>query len=75
MAFKTWHTTRHIKLLKGTLIFLLFLGSCTIPRKYQKGKPFVAKNSIEVKEGNFNNDERNAVKSRLNAQLDDSSKI
>ncbi len=75
MAFKTWHTIRLTELLKGTLIFLLFLGSCTIPRKYQKGKPFVAKNSIEVKEGNFNNDERSAVKSRLNAQLDDSSKI
>lgn len=75
MALTTWHTTRLIKSLKGTLIFLLFLSACTIPRKYQKGKPFVAKNSIEVKEGNFNSDERNALKSRLNAQLDDSSKI
>ncbi|HEX2684595.1 MAG TPA: hypothetical protein VHL77_11710, partial [Ferruginibacter sp.] len=59
-----------------TLFFIcLFLSSCTIAKKYQKGKPFVAKNNIEVKGGNFSNDERAILRSRLNAQLDDSSKI
>lgn len=75
MALKTRHITRLNDPLKGILCFLVFLSSCTIVKKYQKGKPFVAGNSIEVKEGNFNSDERNALKSRLNAQLDDSSKV
>jgi outer membrane protein insertion porin family len=64
-----------VKFLTMLVAFGLWLSACTIPRKYQKGKPFVAKNSIEVKEGNFTNDERNALKQRLNAQLDDSSRV
>lgn len=56
-------------------LLLLIFSSCTIPRKYQKDKPFVFKNEIEIKNGNFSNEERSAIKSRLNAQLDDSSKI
>ncbi|MGB4843419.1 MAG: BamA/TamA family outer membrane protein [Ferruginibacter sp.] len=58
------------------LIFIcLFVGSCTIPKKYQKGKPFITKNNIEVKGGKFSKEERATLKQRLNAQLDDSSRI
>ena len=59
------------------LIFMVSLltSSCIIPRKYQKDKPFVTKNHIEVKGGKFTKDERTSLKQRLNAQLDDSSKI
>jgi outer membrane protein insertion porin family len=64
-----------VKLLTIVFAFGIWLTACTIPRKYQKGKPFVAKNNIEVKKGNFTNDERNALKQRLNAQLDDSSRV
>ena len=53
----------------------LMMASCTIPKKYQKGKPFIAKNNIEVKGGNFSKEERATLKQRLNAQLDDSSRI
>ena len=53
----------------------LIFCSCIIPRKYQKDKPFVTKNKIEVTGGNFTKNERTALKQRLNAQLDDSSKI
>lgn len=53
----------------------LLIGSCTVPKKYQKGKPFITKNSIEVKGGNFSKEERATLKQRLNAQLDDSSRI
>ena len=53
----------------------MFIASCTIPRKYQKDRPFVAKNKIEVKGGNFSKEERATLKQRLNAQLDDSSRI
>ena len=61
--------------MKYTIFICLFIASCTIPRKYQKDRPFVAKNKIEVKGGNFSKEERATLKQRLNAQLDDSSRI
>ncbi|HRI25647.1 MAG TPA: BamA/TamA family outer membrane protein [Ferruginibacter sp.] len=68
------------KLTACFLICSIFLSSCSwisfnIPRKHPKGKPFVFKNSIEVTGGNFTKDERATLKQRLNAQLDDSSRI
>jgi hypothetical protein len=63
------------KQLRNIFFLSLVLSSCIIPKKYQKDKPFVTRNSIEVKGGNFNKDDLIALKSRLNAQLDDSSKI
>lgn len=61
--------------LKYLIFACLFIGSCTIPKKYQKGKPFITKNSIEVKGGKFSKEERASLKQRLYAQLDDSSRI
>ena len=75
MNFVALHKNMCLKLLKVGLAFSILFSACTIPRKYQKGKPFVAKNTIEVKEGNFTKDERNALKQRLNGQFEDSSKV
>ena len=61
--------------LKYAIFICLFILSCTVPRKYQKDKPFITKNNIEVKGGNFSKEERATLKQRLNAQLDDSSRI
>ncbi len=61
--------------LKNIFFISLLTASCTIPKKYQKGKPFITKNNIEVTGGNFTKDERATLKQRLNAQLDDSSRI
>lgn len=61
--------------LRNILVLAVLLYSCIIPRKYQKGKPIVTGNKIEVTGGNFTNTERTTLKQRLNAQLDDSSKI
>ena len=61
--------------MKYTFFICLLVSSCTIPKKYQKGKPFITKNNIEVKGGNFSKEERASLKIRLNAQLDDSSRI
>ena len=66
---------RFLQQLKYTLFICLLISSCTIPKKYQKGKPFITKNNIEVKGGNFSKEERATLKQRLNAQLDDSSRI
>jgi hypothetical protein len=61
--------------LKYCIFLCLLAASCTIPKKYQKGKPFITKNNIEVKGGNFSKEERATLRQRLNAQLDDSSRI
>ncbi len=63
------------RFLKILLLFSLVGSSCTIPRKYQKNKPFIAKNTIDITGGNFTSAEKTALKQRLNAQLDDSSKV
>lgn len=64
-----------LQYLKNIFLITCLIASCTIPRKYQKGKPFITKNSIEVKGGKFTKEERATLKQRLNAQLDDSSKV
>ncbi|MGG9962409.1 BamA/TamA family outer membrane protein [Ferruginibacter sp. SUN106] len=75
MPISTPLKTRFFQQLRNIFFLSLVLSSCTILKKHQKGKPFVTKNSIEVKGGKFTKDELIALKSRLNAQLDDSSKI
>ncbi len=75
MPLSTFPKSRLFQQLKNIFFLSLVLSSCIVPKKYQKDKPFVTSNSIEVKGGNFNRDELIALKSRLNAQLDDSSKI
>jgi hypothetical protein len=62
----------HFKL---ALISLLFLSGCTVVRKYQKNKPFVYNNIINLKIDNVTSDEKVIIRSRLNTQLDDSSKV
>ena len=57
------------------LIVCLFLYSCNITRKAPKDKPYLIKNSFEVKGGNFSKLERSALADRLAAQLDDSSTL
>lgn len=57
------------------LILLFFFSGCTVVRKYQKNKPFVYKNNINLKIDNVTPDEKVILKSRLNTQLDDSSKV
>lgn len=68
------YTKKKLLQYKNIFLLLILFSSCTIPRKYQKGKPFVYENTIEVKGGNFTNYERADLKQRLNAQLDDSSR-
>ncbi|MEI9959335.1 MAG: BamA/TamA family outer membrane protein [Ferruginibacter sp.] len=67
--------TRFFQQLKNIFFLSLVLSSCIVPKNYQKNKPFITKNTIEVKGGNFTNDELIALKSRLYGQLEDSAKI
>src|SRR6266576_6143080 len=56
-------------LLPTVLLTLLF--SCTVPRKYPTGKPFVFETNVRV-EGNIPSNEKQDLASRLSNQLDDS---
>lgn len=58
------------------IVFLfLFISSCTFIRKAPKNKPYLVKNTIELRGGQFTKNEREAVVLRLYNQLDDSSKV
>lgn len=57
----------------GTGALLFWIGSCTIVKHYPAGKPFVYKTNINL-HGDFTNEERDKLSSRLKVQLDDSMK-
>src|SRR5450432_1673035 len=62
----------HFKLL---FVSILVLSGCTVVRKYQKNKPFVYNNIITLGIDEVTPDEKVIIRSRLNTQLDDSSKV
>lgn len=67
----------YLNLLKlpAFLLLLLFLGACSVlPRNYPKDKPFVFGTNITV-QGNFTNEEKESLESRLANQLDDSMRV
>ena len=74
-AFNKLFLTGAFHKIHVVFLLVLMLSSCIIPRKYQKGRPFVTRNRIEVTGGKFTKDERTALKQRLGAQLDDSSMV
>jgi outer membrane protein insertion porin family len=53
------------------MVLLVMLFSCTVPRKYPTGKPFVFSTNIKV-EGNMPSGEKQDLTIRLSNQLDDS---
>ncbi|MBA2250142.1 MAG: BamA/TamA family outer membrane protein [Chitinophagaceae bacterium] len=57
------------------LILLISFSGCTVIRKYQKNKPFVYKNIINLNIDKVTSDEKVIIRSRLNTQLDDSAKV
>ncbi|MFM2139026.1 MAG: hypothetical protein RJA57_1333, partial [Bacteroidota bacterium] len=56
------------------ILFLLFLGSCTVVKQYPAGRPFVYRTNITVT-GDFSITERSQLESRLKGQLDDSMRV
>src|SRR6185436_13528989 len=74
MAFITPDKIYRSSFLFAALI-ILFFSSCTTVRKYQKNKPFVYENKINLNINDVTPDEKVIIRSRLNTQLDDSSKV
>lgn len=58
-----------------SFIALFLFAGCTVVRKYQKNKPFVYSNVIRLDIDGVTPDEKVLIRSRLNTQLDDSSKV
>lgn len=54
-------------------LLILLVSSCTVVKNHPRNRPFVYKTNINVL-GNFTNEERDYLESRLWAQLDDSIK-
>lgn len=52
---------------------MISLASCYFVRKAPKGKPYLYENNMEIISNHLSNAEKNALKSRLLGQLDDSS--
>lgn len=57
-----------------TGFFIAVFASCTIVKKYQRGKPFVYKTNINLI-GNFSNEEKEKLVDGLKGQLDDSMQV
>jgi len=67
-----YHRSKMLLLLPALSVMIIFFVSCSvIPKNYPKGKPFVFETKITVN-GNFTNEEKEILASRLKGQLDDS---
>lgn len=56
------------------ICLIAIFQSCTAPKRYQAGKPFVYKNTITI-DAHLPKDQKNALETRLRGQLDDSLKL
>ena len=65
---------RYFQQASAILLVLLMAASCTIPKKYQKGKAFVYKTNIDIN-ANMPISDKQALKNGLENQLDDSLKV
>ena len=64
-----------INRLKNIFLICVLISSCTTVKNYQKNKPFVFRNNIEIKGGDFTTEEKNSIKQKMYTQLNDSSKV
>ena len=60
------------RFLVAAVAFILVTTSCTVPKRYQRDKPFVFSTDIKLENAGLAGAERTALKMALNSQLDDS---
>ena len=75
MAFKIPNIITNFTTIFCITVSIVFFSGCTFVRKYQTNKPFVYSNIINLTINDVTQDEKVIIKSRLNTQLDDSSKV
>lgn len=59
----------------AAVALLLCIASCTVPRKYQKGKPFIYKTDITLENTGLPTSARQRLKESLRNQIDDSLQV
>ncbi len=75
MAFKNSDKKNYSSCILLLFFTAIIFSNCTVVRKYQKDKPFVYENIINLVADDITPDEKVIIKSRLNTQLNDSSKV
>ncbi|RYY50919.1 MAG: hypothetical protein EOO06_02370 [Chitinophagaceae bacterium] len=75
MPLSSQENTGSYKFTRIFFFLCIVFYSCNITRNAPKDKPYLVRNNIELKGGDFNKVERSAVEDRLANQLDDSSKL
>jgi len=59
----------------AAIALALMIGSCTVPRKYQRGKPFVYKSEITLEKSDLPSSARLQLREALRNQMDDSLQV
>ena len=75
---RRWQVSDFNKYVVLGLIFLVIAStifSCTVPKKYQKDKPFIYKTDVELNTDELSNAQKLDLKDRLVNQIDDSLKV
>ncbi len=62
------------RLIVAAIALIMVAASCTVPRRYQKGKPFVYKSSVSLK-SDLSVAEKQRLKGNLENQIDDSLQV
>lgn len=63
------------RLIAAAALCILTVSSCTIPRNYQRGKPFVYSSSVVLNKAGLSTSARQQLRDGLTNQLDDSLKV
>src|SRR5690349_18680547 len=64
-----------LRLMVAAILLTIVAGSCTVPRRYVKGKPFIYRSTVELENVKLSNSEKQQLKAGLLNQMDDSLKV
>lgn len=59
----------------AAILSIMVAASCTVPKKYQKGKPFIYRSTVELQNTDLSNSRRQELKDALINQMDDSLRV
>lgn len=69
-----WQQDRNFNIIAIFVLVIVLVSSCTVPKRYQQGKPFVFSTNINVS-GDLSTREKQDLKEKLLNQIDDSLKV
>ncbi len=63
------------RLTTAAILFVLLVTACTVPKRYQKGKPFVYRSTVALANTSLSTSAKQQLKEGLANQMDDSLKV